>query len=609
MPSQMRFRNAAFPTRFPIQFPIQFLSLALIAVGALLPVAAAERELFLAGGSLRLCSSLSPGGCSPGHAVVEGARTAPRYGLQSQRVVEALDPALWHGRETARDAMRALLGDRNDGPVSTASGLGDVDADALRQRFEARCANAHGRVRACRKGERSPWLRLDDDQQASVLAALESPQIDGGLRRKERASLAHSRTAHGADILRAFVAAARERTDGAAPRIAVVTASAFDPFDPVDFYLDALREAGAEVEWWPVDAALAAAVFERRDCAMLPMLRLERLKLPARERIYPDLVAQQQRACADPGALAGLPQRVQGVFFAGGDQWKLRRAFFDRDDRPNAWLQALRQAAASGDVDIGGTSAGSAVQSGGPMLSNGTVEQALKHGAIASPPPVPGCRRSGDCIGGVDEDAFTYWPNGGLGLAPGMIVDTHFSERGRELRLLRLLVDTGAAIGIGIDETSALHLRWRDAGAVDDGAVEIRALGASGGWVFDAAGCESGGLRANAYYIAPGAALRMNAGDLRWLGDAKHPPSATSDTASSADDALDGGALRSLAQRMTTSADTDSSFRQIRVRAIDAKVVLTRTAATWSRRDAGTTYASIGPLRIDAAPLGCASTR
>jgi cyanophycinase-like exopeptidase len=600
MPSQMRLRTGAVP--IPTFIP----TLILIALGASLPAAAAEREpllqreLLLAGGSLRLCSSLSPGACTSGHAVIEGARRAPRYGLPSQRVAEALDPALWRGRETAREAMRALLEDRSDRPVDAASGTDDVDADALRDRFEARCASADG-MRACRKGERSPWRLLDDDQQASVLAALESPQFDGVVRRKERASLAQSRSAHGADILRAFVAAARERTDGAAPRIAVVTASAFDPFDPVDFYLDVLREAGAEVEWWPVDAALAAAVFEHRDCAMLPMLRLQRLKLPARERIYPDLVAQQQRACEDTAALAELPQRMHGVFFAGGDQWKLRRTLFDRDDRPNAWLQALRRAAANGDLIIGGTSAGSAVQSGGPMLSNGTVEQAWKRGAIASPPPVPGCRRSDDCIDGIDEDGFTYWPNGGLGLAPGMVVDTHFSERGRELRLLRLLVDTGAPIGIGIDETSALHLRWRD-----DGAVDIRALGASGGWVFDAARCEAGGLRANAYYIAPGMALRMEAIGPRWLGGANPPLPATPATALSSTDALDGGALRSLAQHMATSADAGLRFRQIRARAINAQVVLTRTAATWSGHDPGTTYASIGPLRIDVAPLpGC----
>lgn len=608
---RLRFHVLRRPVLQPHALRSHVLSiLALLTAVAGHPAAAAERELFLAGGALKLCSSLSLGECAVDANVVGPlSRTAPRYSLEAASIDAALDPALWPARETAREAMRALLEDARALPAAKT-----IDADALREHFATRCVDARDGVRACRGGESSPWMRIDDDQQASVLAALEAPQFDGDVRRKERASLRHSRTPHGADILRAFVAAARERSGGESPKIAVVTASAFDPFDPVDFYLDALREAGAEIEWWPLDAALAAAVFERRDCTALPALRLQLLKLPARERIYPDLVAQQQRACEQPDALADLPQRVHGVFFSGGDQWKLRRAFFDREDRPNAWLQALRDAAAKGDVVVGGTSAGSAVQSGGPMLSNGTVEQALKQGAIASVPPVSGCMRSGDCVGGIHEDAFTYWPAGGLGLVPGIIVDTHFSERARELRLLRLLAATGTRVGIGVDETSALHLHWRDDGSVD-GLVEIRAFGASGGWAFDATPrCDGNGLRANAYYIAPGAVLRMDALGLRWADDANSSSSdtsaATSAAASAAGDVLDGGALRSAAQSMAMSADTGLSFRQLLARAIDAKVVLTRTAATQSHRAADAVLASVGPLRIEIAPVpGCAPTR
>jgi hypothetical protein len=572
--------------------------IASIAIGLPLWAGAAERELILAGGSLRLCSSLSLRDCDKG-ATVAGTqqRAAPRYALDATSIDAALDPALWPQREPARARMRAVL----KGIAST-SGASAMDEDTLRARLDARCVNARDVVDTCAGDAPSPWRQLDDDQQASLLAAFETPQFDGAVRRRERASLAHSRSPHGADILRAFVAAAAQRSERAVPKIAVVTASAFDPFDPVDFYLDALREAGAEVEWWPLDAALAAAVFERRDCASLPALRLEILKLPARDRIYPDLVAQQQRACEDPDALAGLPQRVQGVFFAGGDQWKLRRAFFDHEDRPNAWLQGLREAVATGEVVIGGTSAGSAVQSGAAMLSNGTVEQALKHGAIASPPPVPGCARSGDCIGGLDEDAFTYWPEGGLGLAPGMIVDTHFSERARELRLLRLLADTGTRVGIGIDETSALHLRWRDDGS-GDGFIEISALGASGGWVFDASGCEREVLHAKGFYLAPGAVLRSDASGLHWAEGA-NPQQAkkTNAAAPTPRDALDRGALRAGAQAL----DPRSSVARIRASAIDGHVLLTQDEAMRRRHDTNAAYASVGPLRIEVAPIpGC----
>jgi cyanophycinase-like exopeptidase len=483
------------------------------------------RELILAGGALKLCSSLAAKECAPDAVAIVGGvrepvlgthvRTEPRYALSADIVgndfEQALDPALWYERSTQRDAMRALLQDAR-GRFATMS----VSEDSLRTHFESRCVGPHGQVRSCRGIARSPWDRLDDDHQATLLAALELPQSDGmpskSIRRKrERASLDGSRNPHGVEILRTFVDAARERLPGNAPtrrpHVAVVTASSFDPFDPVDFYLDALNQAGAEVEWWPVDSAMAAAVFEGRGCDTLPNLRRERLRLPGRERVYPDLAAQQQRACADPQVLANLPDRVQGIFFTGGDQWKLRRAFFDSNDAPNAWLRTLRDAVARGDVVIGGTSAGSAVQSGGPMLSNGTSKFALLKGATVARPPMPGCTRAGDCPAGLDEDAFTYWPDGGLGLAPQFIVDTHFSERAREPRLLRLLVDTCTRYGIGADETSALHLRWRE-----DGSVDIAALGAAGGWVFDAgARCHESEYFATAYYLKAGMRLRIPA--------------------------------------------------------------------------------------------------
>jgi cyanophycinase-like exopeptidase len=562
------------------------------------------RELVLAGGALRLCSSLSPKDCVAGAEALSSAhRGPPRYALTATAVEAALDPRLWPGRDAQRDALRPVLeslrAERGDAPA---------DEDALRDRFEIRCGDGRDAASRCRDGGRPPWLALDDDSRAAVLAALELPQMDnrspdGMQRRRERASLAQGRNPHGAAILRAFVAAARERADGATPKIAVVTASSYDPFDPVDVYLDALAEAGAEVEWWPLDAALAAAVFERRDCAALPALRVERLRLPARERIYPDLVAQQQRGCADPDALATLPARVQGVFFTGGDQWKLRRAFFDAQDQPNPWLLALRDAVSRGAVVVGGTSAGSAVQSGAPMLSNGTVEQALLHGAIASPPPVPGCARSGDCVGGLDEDAFTYWPAGGLALAPGLIVDTHFSERAREARLLRLLADTTTRFGIGIDETSALQLRWRQTDVGETGFVEVRALGASGGWVFDASpGCDGDRFRAQAHYLAPGAVLRMDADGLRF--DALPAIRQPTPDPPSARDAIDPGALRGAAQRMAAADGADTHLARViqRLRAIDGTASLVRTSQTAIAHAPDAAMASIGPLRIEIAP-------
>lgn len=606
------------------------------------PRTAHPRELFLAGGSLKLCSSLAKKECTPEAAAIVGAahaRSAPRYSLDAATVGEAfeaaLEPSLWAGRDALRAPLRALLAD-----ARSAFGNAPLDEDTLLDRLETRCVGAREQVRTCRGGARAPWRRLDDDTQAAVLAALELPQFEGDARKPEIAALDGGRRGDGATILRAFVAAARTRlpdngthaTAAAKPRIAVVTASSFDPFDPVDMYLDALRQAGAEVEWWPLDAALAAAVFDGAGCAALPALRLSLLKLPARERIYPDLAAEQMRACTQPDRLRSLPDRVQGVFFTGGDQSKLRNAFFHRDgDRPNAWLLALRAAAARGDVVIAGTSAGSAVQSGAPMLSNGSPERAVRDGAIASPPPASGCARSGDCVGGLAEDAFTYWPAGGLALAPGIIVDTHFSERARELRLLRLLADTGSRLGVGIDETSALHLRWREATATDADAsanaatssaareersldadtLEIRALGAAGGWVFDLSNApqKTPVLQARGWYLAPGSRLQWTARGSRLSAE---PPDASLAQAPMPADrgaappplpasAFDDGALRSLAQRLAAGTSEDDAFT-LPAAGTPVRVSLRADRATAVPAIDANGLRSIGPLTIELQP-------
>lgn len=532
-----------------------------------------RRELILAGGALGICSSLSPRHCAPG-ADLQGvpSREAPRYSLDAAvvgaRFETALDPLLWRGQQTQRRALAAVLTD-----LRAAFGAQSLREDALRAALDTRCIGKLGRVRTCRGAERAPWLRLNDAQQGALLAGLELAQtMDDGRRRRERVALDQGRTPHGAAILRAFVAAARRRADRDAaqgspdgrPRVVVVTASAFDPFEPVDFYREALTQAGAEVEWWPVDAALAAAVFGRdgapaQGCAALDALRRRHLQLPARTRIYPDLVAEQRRACADPGRLRTLPARAHGVFFIGGDQWRLRRAFVMGDagearDAPNPWLLALRAAVAEGRVVVGGTSAGSAVLSGGPMLSNGSSRAALRGGAIASSPPASGCTRSGDCIGGRDEDAFTYWRDGGLGLAPEMVIDTHFSERARELRLLRLLADTGTRWGFGVDEASALHLRWQA-----DGSVRVDALGAGGGWVFDASppACSGDALRVRAWQV-DGVTVRSLRLSANGLQDATRGSSMidaiTGPDEAAGDDALQGGHLRAAMRRLQSEA-------------------------------------------------------
>jgi len=493
-------------------------------------------ELFLAGGALRTCSELAPRACAKAPDRPD-RRLPAQYRVDDGGLSRALDPLLWQDRAGAPDraTLAAMLASaRRDRAWS----LDDLEA-----RLGRYCPTA-----TCRDAKRPyPWDQLLDDERAAVLSALEVPQIVDGVRREERALLAQSRQHEGVEVLRAFVAAAAARAGGRKPRIAVVTASALDPFDPVDFYLDAFRELGAQAEWWPVDAALNAAVFEQRRCDGLDALRRERLKLSGRDRVYPELGAQQMRACLDPESITQVPASVQGIFFAGGDQWLHRRAFFDHEDRPNAWLKALDAAHGAGSVVVGGTSAGTAVQSGVAMVSNGTSAQALIGGARARIPIAPGCGRAGRCADGLHEDSLTYWPAGGLGLLPGWTIDTHFSERGRELRLLILMHSADADFAMGVDETSAIHVTRRE------GLLQFEALGAHGGWVFERLPADgSGALEARVHYLAPGHRFELGSGGLKRVGRPLAAPApAAPNRGRMVTDALAPGALRAAAQRVS----------------------------------------------------------
>lgn len=282
----------------------------------------------------------------------------------------------------------------------------------------------------------------------------------------------------------------------------------------------------------------------------------------------------QKMVCENPQALAEFPLHAQGIFFSGGDQWRLREAMFDEKDQPNVWLKNLRTAFQRGDIVVSGTSAGTAVQSGIAMLSNGSSKNAVNRGAKISAPISPGCERTKRCPAGMEEDDLSYWPIGGLALVDSFVFDTHFSERARELRLLRLLHTANAKVGIGVDETSAVHLTWQPE------HIEVRALGTSGAWWFDTSNqqADKNKIKTRAHYLAPGR-------DFIWENNLLSSLPATEKSGAKAvtenkvyEDALQDGALRAVAQQMATN-----SVQQTTLKAETAKVTLTRTpeTSTW----------------------------
>ncbi len=105
-----------------------------------------------------------------------------------------------------------------------------------------------------------------------------------------------------------------------------------------------------------------------------------------------------------------------GIWFSGGDQSKLTKAYAG-----TKVSEAIKKRYADGAV-VGGTSAGAAIMSD-VMITGGTDEATTAEG---------------------------------FGLLPGTVVDQHFTQRKREKRLAGVIAKHPKALGIGIDESTAV---------------------------------------------------------------------------------------------------------------------------------------------------------
>lgn len=263
------------------------------------------------------------------------------------------------------------------------------------------------------------------------------------------------------------------------PRIGILTSAASDPFDPVDFYLAAFAQAGADPQWLPLDPAVRTSFGS--DCSKIASARSAITGEPDRGNIYPDLAKTQRSFCLDRALLSKTLADLDGLFFNGGDQSLSKASWFD-GTQPIAEFALLQARVKAQTLAIGGTSAGTAVMTKAAMITNGTSAVALTRGAQARQPPPLDCTRKRTCPKGLLEDDLTFEPSGGLGLFTLGILDTHFAARSRQGRLARLLIDSKTRFGFGVDETTALIVGYAQ------GSLSLRALGAGSVWIFDANG-------------------------------------------------------------------------------------------------------------------------
>ncbi|HEU4452488.1 MAG TPA: cyanophycinase [Longimicrobium sp.] len=165
------------------------------------------------------------------------------------------------------------------------------------------------------------------------------------------------------------------------------------------------------------------------------------------------------RAQAQGDSAAALLASATGIWFGGGDQARLTAAI-----RGTPVITAIRERWRAGAV-VGGTSAGAAVMSDSMMTGNQ--------------------RKAGEDTIGYHGDEYPRIVRGsieivpGFGFLPGAVVDQHFLRRERHNRLLSVVLERPALLGVGIDESTALLVhgdgRWTVEGESAVLVVDARA--------------------------------------------------------------------------------------------------------------------------------------
>jgi cyanophycinase len=133
-----------------------------------------------------------------------------------------------------------------------------------------------------------------------------------------------------------------------------------------------------------------------------------------------------------------LLEGVTGVFISGGDQMRLVSILGG-----TKFAQVLRKMVSETDLVLAGTSAGAAGMSTS-MIVRGEAASHPQRGAVQLSP--------------------------GLGFLKNIIIDQHFTERGRISRLITAVAYNPYNLGIGIDENTAIILD-------KDGTLEVFGAG------------------------------------------------------------------------------------------------------------------------------------
>ncbi|MGM0535427.1 MAG: cyanophycinase [Pseudomonadota bacterium] len=186
--------------------------------------------------------------------------------------------------------------------------------------------------------------------------------------------------------------------------------------------LEILRQVFALAPEGEVEVAVIATASGIPD-EVLPDYAAAFSRLGAR-RVHSLAIRDRQQAAEDD--TVRLIEQSGVIFFTGGDQLRLTNVLGG-----SPVLTAIRERLEEGAV-VAGTSAGAAAMPG-TMIYNGAAADALRKGAVN----------------------MTF----GLGLVDGLIIDSHFLERGRFTRLMEVGASNPEYLGVGLGEDAGVIIR------------------------------------------------------------------------------------------------------------------------------------------------------
>jgi cyanophycinase len=156
-----------------------------------------------------------------------------------------------------------------------------------------------------------------------------------------------------------------------------------------------------------------------------------------------EIINIRERGEAEKESNVEKINKAGAIFFTGGDQMRITSQIGD-----SLVFQTMQKCLKNGKT-IAGTSAGAAAMPETMIVSgDGDVSNSMSSMSMAP----------------------------GLAFAKGLVIDSHFSERGRINRLLTAVVQNPKNLGLGIDENTAV---------VMEGEERFRVLGSGAVYVVD----------------------------------------------------------------------------------------------------------------------------